>query len=65
MIAGAPTEDQSGRFFLGEEVELFITAELDLEGEGAKARAFEEEDVHRLAAAAHTFGAEGIGILTG
>lgn len=56
---------RSGRLFLGKEVELFIAAELDLEREGAEARAFEEENGHRLATAPHAFAAEGIGILTG
>jgi hypothetical protein len=60
-----PIKNQSGRLLLGEEVELFIAAELDLEGEGTETGAFEEEDRGRLTAAAHTFGAEGIGILTG
>jgi hypothetical protein len=58
-------EGRSGFLFLREEFELFIAAELDLEGEGAEARAFEEKDRGRLAAAAHAFGAEGVGILTG
>lgn len=57
---------RSGRLvFLGKEVELFIATELDLEGEGAETGAFKEEDGHRLAATAHTFATERIGILTG
>jgi hypothetical protein len=62
----ALTGDQSGRlFFPGEEFELFIATKLDLEGEGAEAWAFEEEDSHWLATAAYALGAERIGILTG
>jgi hypothetical protein len=56
---------EGGLLFFGKEFELFIAAELDFEGEGAEAWAFEEKDRGRLAAAAHAFGAEGIGILTG
>jgi hypothetical protein len=57
---------RSGRlFFLAKEFELFIAAELDLEGEGAEAGAFKEENGERLATAPHAFGAERIGILTG
>ena len=68
MIAGRARsyKNQSGRlFFFRKEIKLFITADLDLEREGAEARAFEEEDGHRLATAPYAFGAEWIGILTG
>jgi len=59
-------EVKSGRLvFLAKEVELFIAADLDLEGEGAETGTFKEEDGGRLAAAAHTFATERIGILTG